>query len=49
VLDGNHGGVSNDPIVVLNTMGAVKLTLGNHQAHKEITRGPGSVGGAGVK
>ncbi len=29
--------MSNDPIVVLNTMGAVKLTLGNHQAHKEIT------------
>ena len=37
VLDGNQDGVANDPLVVLDTKGAVKLTFGNHQAHKEIT------------
>jgi DNA ligase D-like protein (predicted 3'-phosphoesterase) len=37
VLDGNQDGVANDPVVVLDTNGAVKLTFGNHQAHKEIT------------
>jgi hypothetical protein len=37
VLDGNQDGIANDPIVVLDTNGAVKLTFGNHQAHKEIT------------
>jgi len=37
VLDGNQDGVANDSIVVLNTNRPVKLTFGNHQAHKEIT------------
>jgi hypothetical protein len=37
VLDGNQDGVANDPIVVLDTNGPIKLTKGNHQAHKEIT------------
>jgi hypothetical protein len=36
VLDGNKDGVANDPVVVLDTKGAIKLTFGNHQAHKEI-------------
>lgn len=37
VLDGNLDGIANDPIVVLDTKGALKLDHGNHQAHKEIT------------
>ncbi|HYO09354.1 MAG TPA: prealbumin-like fold domain-containing protein [Tepidisphaeraceae bacterium] len=37
VLDGNQDGVANDPVVVLDTNGPVKLTFGNHQAHTEIT------------
>ncbi|MEA2734759.1 MAG: serine-aspartate repeat-containing protein [Humisphaera sp.] len=37
VLDGNKDGVANDAVVVLDTKGAIKLTFGNHQAHKEIT------------
>ena len=37
VLDGNKDGVANDPIVVLDTKGALKITNGNHQAHLEIT------------
>lgn len=36
VLDGNQDGVANDPVVVLDTNGPIKLTFGNHQAHKEI-------------
>ncbi|MEA2709012.1 MAG: serine-aspartate repeat-containing protein [Phycisphaerales bacterium] len=37
VLDGNKDGVANDAVVVLDTKGAIKMTFGNHQAHKEIT------------
>ena len=37
VLDGNKDGNANDPVVVLDTKGAIKLTNGNHQAHLEIT------------
>lgn len=37
VLDKNQDGVANDPVVALDTNGAIKLTFGNHQAHKEIT------------
>jgi hypothetical protein len=37
VLDGNKDGVANDPVVVLDTKGALKITNGNHQAHLEIT------------
>jgi len=36
VLDANMDGNANDPVTVLDTKGAVKLTNGNHQAHKEI-------------
>ena len=37
VLDGNKDGVANDPLVVLDTKGALKISFGNHQAHLEIT------------
>ena len=37
VLDGNKDGVANDPVVVLDTKGALVLDKGNHQAHLEIT------------
>jgi hypothetical protein len=36
VLDANMDGNANDPVTVLDTKGAVRLTNGNHQAHFEI-------------
>ena len=37
VLDGNQDGIANDPVVVLDTNGALTLKKGNHQTHREIT------------
>ena len=40
VLDGNKDGVANDPVVVLDTKGAIKLTFGNHQRTRRSRRSP---------
>ncbi len=38
VLDEDQNGTADDPVVVLDTLGAHTLTFGNHQSHPELKR-----------
>jgi hypothetical protein len=43
VLDANKDGSANDSVTVLNTNGAIALTYGNHNAHRENGTGNSTV------